>query len=426
MALQVLDIYKHLPKTNCKECGLQTCLAFAMQLATQKVKLEQCPYVSEDGKKALSAQSRPAIKLVKIGDKEIGNETVIFRHEKTFCHETLICFELPLDTETENSIKLFNDAKFERVGQELMLDLISIKFSGNKEKFTEAVNIVLANTKAGIILDCDDKDIMNNLTANISGKGIIRPNKDYEEFAKIAKEHNLAIVVSGSNLEEIAENVGKVLPITEEIIIEVNLKNFRKNVEALTEIRQIAVKHKFRNLGFPTLAKAGNIAEAAAYLTRYASIVIIDKIDNAELLPLLTLRQNIFTDPQNPLQVDPGIYPIGAATEKSPVLVTTNFSLTYFTVSNEISSTKVPAHLLVVDTEGMSVLTGFAADKFTPEIITKAMNNFNIAEKVDEKKIVIPGLVAKMSGTLEEESNWKVIVGPRQAKELRKFMHALK
>jgi len=202
--------------------------------------------------------------------------------------------------------------------------------------------------------------------------------------------------------------------------------SFRKNVEALTRIRQTAIKHKHETLGFPTLAKASNTIEAATYLTRYASIVIIDKIDNAELLPLLTLRQNIFTDPQKPLQMDPGIYEIGEPNEKSPVIVTTNFSLTYFTVSSEIGSTKVPAYLLIIDTEGMSVLTGFAADKFTPEIIKKSMAQFKIEEKVTRKEIVIPGLVAQMSGTLEEESKWKVIVGPREAKELRKFMHTLK
>ncbi|MFH1848840.1 MAG: acetyl-CoA decarbonylase/synthase complex subunit gamma [archaeon] len=429
MALQTLEIYKSLPKTNCRDCGCQTCLAFAMQLAVQKARLGQCPHLDEKARAALSEESEMAIKSVRIGEREIGNETVVFRHEKTFNHESLICLEISdslSDSEIGQKTSDFLKAKFDRVGHILTLDMILVRFeSGDAKRFACVVDAA-AKAVGGIIIECNDINAAREAAKSISGRGAILCKSNHAEFACIAREHGLSIIVGGNSLAEIAENAETVTKISDSIILNVDLGSFRDNVRALTQIRRMAIKQRYRNLGFPAFARASDTAEAGVYLMRYASIVTIKEIDNSELLPLLTLRQNIYTDPQKPLQVEQSVYPIGAANKDSPLLVTTNFSLTYFSVSSEISSSKVPAHLLVVDTEGMSVLTGYAADKFSAETVTRAINKLNAAEMVNRKQLVIPGLVAQMSGALEDESGWKVAVGPREARELRKFMATLK
>jgi acetyl-CoA decarbonylase/synthase complex subunit gamma len=214
-------------------------------------------------------------------------------------------------------------------------------------------------------------------------------------------------------------------------VLDTGKKAVSEKIWDLTQIRRLALKKNNRNLGYPALVVVDNTdpyeeaMEAAAYISKYAGMVLIRGIEQWEALALLTLRQNIYTDPQKPLQIEPKLYHIGQVTEKSPVLVTTNFSLSYYTVLGEVEASKVPSYIISVDTEGMSVLTAWAAEKFTPEKISITIQKFGVEGTVKHKNLIIPGYVAVMSGDLEEQSGWKIIVGPKEAAGIPSFLKNL-
>lgn len=442
MALSGLDIYKLLPKTNCRECGFVTCLAFAMQLAKKTVSIDKCPYLSQEAKNTLEASGQPPIRLVSIGTEErklnIGNETVLFRHEEKFLNPCGIGFIIE-DSLSENEIQSrlssINKLKFERVGQELNVNLIAIRQNKTKESFLKAVKLVFDNTNLCIALIARDaQTIEEALKISKSRKPLIyNLNSDeYLNSAKLAKEYSLPLVVQAASLENLSN-------LTKEInnkgvcdlMLDTGVKSIKDKLWDLTQIRRLALKKSNRSLGYPVLTiidKADpyeEAMEAATYISKYAGLILLKGIQTWEILSLLTLRQNIYTDPQKPLQIEPGLYPIGDANDKSEVLITTNFSLTYYTVLGEVEACKIPSYILSVDTEGMSVLTAWAAEKFTPEKITDSLNKFNLKDKVTHNKIIIPGYVAVISGDLEEQSGLKVLVGPKEASGIASFLKNL-
>ncbi len=441
MALSGLDIYKLLPKTNCRECGFVTCLAFAMQLAKKAVSIDKCPYLSKESKEALNAQAQPPIKLVTIGSGEekleIGNESVLFRHEEKFYRPCGIGFILE-DTLPEAKIKenisRINGLSFERVGQQLSVNLIAIKYS-NQDKFVNAVKLALANTKLGLVLVCDDPlvlkaalEISQERRPLIFGANI----NNLAQIAGLAKEYNLPLVVSANDLSAAAELTKQLNSQgINGLVIEITQKPVASRLWDLTQIRRQALKKSNRALGYPLLVAIDQsdqfeeIMEAATYIVKYASIVLLKGLENWQALALLTLRQNIYTDPQKPLQIEPKIYPIGAVHDKSPVLITTNFSLSYYTVLSEVEASKVPAYIVSVDTEGMSVLTAWAAEKFTPEKISESLDKFGLKDLVSHKKLIIPGYVAMLSGELEDKTGSEIIVGPKEAAGIPSFLKNL-
>ncbi|MDD4980564.1 MAG: acetyl-CoA decarbonylase/synthase complex subunit gamma [Candidatus Omnitrophica bacterium] len=442
MALSGLDIYKLLPKTNCRECGFVTCLAFAMQLAKKAVSIDKCPYLSDESKRALEASSQPPIKLVSIGEGEnkleTGNETVLFRHEEKFHRPTGIGFIIE-DNLSEKEIKeklhRINQLKFERIGQELNVNLIAVKQAGDKNKFAAAIQIVLNNTPLALTLMSNDAEALKE-ALEISKQRrplICSATKDnLTEFSKLAKEYQAALVVSDGDLETLS-NLTKELSSqgVSGLILDVGAKPAKDKIWDFTQIRRQALKKSNRSLGYPVLAIIDSkdpyeeAIEAATYISKYAGIVLMRGIEAWQILSLLTLRQNIYTDPQKPLQIEPKLYPVGAADKKSPVLVTTNFSLTYYTVLGEVEASKVPSYILSVDTEGMSVLTAWAAEKFTPEKVADTLNKFSVKDAVAHNRLVIPGYVAVMSGDLEEKSGWQVVVGPKEAAGIPSFLKNL-
>ena len=444
MALSGLDIYKQLPKTNCRECGFPTCLAFAMQLAAKKVSLDKCPHVSSEAKRALESASMPPIKLVTIGSDEarleVGNETVLFRHEETFYHPTGIGFLLE-DNLTSDALKerlnKINKLQFERVGQQIKVDLVALKHSGGDgQRFVDFVKEVLENTSLALIIMSDDLKALKG-ALEISKKRhplIYAACKDnLENMVALAKEYNLPLVVKAENLQDLSELSSKAGSLgLKDIILEVASCNLQQEISDLTQIRRLALKKNLRALGYPTISFTTSddayeeVMEAATLITKYSSIVIMKGTENWQVLPLLTLRQNIFTDPQKPLQVEPKVYEIGNVNDKSPVMVTTNFSLTYYTVEAEVESSRIPAYIISSYAEGVSVLTAWPAEKFTAETIAKSLEDCKIKEKVSHKELIIPGYVAVLSGKLEEASGWKVRVGPREASGLPSFLKALK
>ncbi|MFH1258608.1 MAG: acetyl-CoA decarbonylase/synthase complex subunit gamma [Elusimicrobiota bacterium] len=444
MALTGLDIYKHLPKTNCGKCGSPTCLAFAMKLAAKKAALEECPTVSEGAKQALAAASEPPIRTVTLGSPEnkleVGGETVLYRHDKTFYHPTglgvLIADNLP-SAELDANLKGFNRLVFDRVGQQVRTEIIALKnSSGKKEDFLAALNKILSQTKAVLILISENIETLEEaLKLTAISRPLIYAAKagNYEAMAGLAKKYNTALAVRGKDLDELAILAQKISALgVKDLILDTPERDGAKVLSTLTQIRRLALKKNFRPLGYPalTFTEGADIAEdaalAAGYIIKYAGIVIVTGLESYEHLPLVAIRQNIYTDPQKPVAVEAKLYTIGGTpNEKSPVLVTTNFSLTYFTVEPEIINSKIPCYLIVADAEGMSVLTAWAAEKFSAETVWATMQKFEIDKKVAHRKIIIPGYVTVMSGKLADLSGWEVLVGPREASGLPAYLKNL-
>ncbi len=442
MALSGLDIYKRLPKTNCRKCGFPTCLAFAMQLAKKAVALDKCPEITDEGKAALEASAQPPIKLITIGegDKklEIGNENVLFRHEEKFFHPTgvgIILQDSLSDEDITDRLAVINKLHFERIGQEISINLVAVKQTSDSAKFAAAVKKISEATPLGLVLISNDAQSIKAAAAPIAKK---RPliyaadSKNYKEFAALAKELSIPLVAKDADLEKLAELTKSINSEgVDSLILDTAEKPLNKKIWDLTQIRRLALKKNYRPLGYPTLTIIKNndtyeqVIEACIYILKYTGIVLLEGFDPYQILPVLTLRQNIYTDPQKPLQVEPKAYPIGQVTSDSPVLITTNFSLSFYTVLGELEASKVPAYLVSVDTEGMSVLTAWAAEKFTSDKISESLNKFEIPKKVSHNNIIIPGYVAVMSGDLEEKSGRKVIVGPREAAGIPSFLRNL-
>jgi acetyl-CoA decarbonylase/synthase complex subunit gamma len=442
MALSGLDIYKLLPKTNCRECGFPTCLAFAMALAKKTVGLDKCPYLTAEAKAALEASSLPPIKLIAIGADEnkleVGNENVMFRHEEKFYRPCGIGFILEdslSDAEIKDKLTKINQLKFERVGQEIKVNLVAIKQTKDKKRFSEAVKLVSGQTGLGLVLMSEDAEAQKEALVIVGNKkpllyGATPANA--ASLAKLAQEFKVPLVATASDLD-------KLMSLTKELnsqgaadlVLDTGKKTITEKIWDLTQIRRLSLKKSNRALGYPTLVAVDKndpyeeAYEAATFILKYGGIVLIKGIEAWEVLSLLTLRQNIYTDPQKPLQIEPKLYTIGQANSKSPVLVTTNFSLTYYTVLGEVEASKVPSYIMSVDTEGMSVLTAWAAEKFTPEKIAESLNKFGVSSAVAHKRLVIPGYVAVMSGDLEDKTGWQIIVGPKEASGIPSFLKNL-
>jgi len=439
MALSGLEIYKLLPKTNCKKCGFPTCLAFAMALAQKKTSLDKCPDVTEEAKKALESASEPPIRLITIGsgDKklEIGNETVMFRHEEKFHHPTGVGFLIE-DSQSEDEIKKavteINKLEFERVGQKIGVNIIALKEKSDKFRFLKALKIILEGTSLPLLLISDKIDTLKEALSVSRDKnpliGYCTEN-NLSDMANLAREYKVPLIVKGDNLDTLEKNVKSINEKgIRDIVIYTGEKILSEKIWDLTIIRRIALKKSFRLFGYPAIAFASSddlfeeASMANTLVAKYAGICILKHRLAWQVLSILTLRQNIYTDPQKPLQVEPKLYEIGKTNAQSPVLITTNFSLTYYTVEAEVEGSKKPAFIISCDTEGMSVLTAWAAEKFTAESIAKALKGSGVKEKVSHSSIIIPGYVSVLSGKLEDESGWKVIVGPREASGIPSFL----
>lgn len=443
MALSGLEIYKLLAKTNCKKCGFQTCLAFAMQLAKKAEALDKCPYVTPEARRILEEASQPAIRLVEFGPEErrvrLGRETVLFRHEEKFHHPTAVGFLLDdamSDADFEKALSEIAGLRFERVGEKIEVDAVALRQTMvRKEKFLERVKKISDDAGVALVLMAAS---LETLEASLETCGRARPlvycleASSRTPFAAFCRKHRLPLAMRGAGVGEFAA-LSKQLG--EEgvcdLVFDIPPAHTSERLWQLTQLRRLAVKKQDRRFGFPAMVivddeeAAKAVARASIFIAKYASLVLVRTRRPEYVLPLLTLRQNIFTDPQKPLQVQPGIYPVGPANEHSPVLVTTNFSLTYYTVLAEIEASRVASHLVCVDTEGMSVLTAWAAEKFTPERIADSLIKFRVSDAVRHRNLVIPGYVAVLSGDLEDKSGWKVRVGPREASGLPSYLKNL-
>ena len=447
MALTGIQIFKLLPKTNCGKCGVPTCLAFAMNLAAGKAELAACPFVSEESKAQLAEASAPPVRPVTIGTGanafKIGGETVMFRHEKKFENPTGIAV-LVTDRMSEGEIaariERFNKNIYVRVGLKLHADAVTIKSeSGNPAKFAALVDVVAKATDGGLILMSDKPEVLS------AGLKICAPRKpliyaatktNAAEIAKLAKENSCPIAVKGANLEEVAELTGIIIQAgIKDIVVDSGSRTVKQAFQDEIIIRGSALQKKFKPLGYPTITFPCEMTDnpmkeamiAAMFVAKYAGIVVLSDLKGEVLFPLLVERLNIFTDPQRPLATTPGIYEINNPNENSPVLITTNFSLTYFIVSGEIETSKIPSYLLIMDTEGLSVLTAWAAGKFGADLMAAFVRKSGIGDKVRNHRLIIPGYSASESGGLEEDlKGWEIMVGPREGSHIPAYLRSLK
>lgn len=443
MALSGLEIYKLLPAgsknpavkahANCKECGFPTCLAFAMKLAQKQAELAQCPYVEEESKVLLEASAAPPIRLITLSSNgrrlEVGNETVLFRHEKTFFHPPGL-FVRVTDTQPDPAdiAAAVDQYAVDYVGRRLTLDGIAVEATGGD--FAGTVAAVQAATSLNLILlSMDPATTEAGLKAARGRRCLLwaANQSNWEAMAKLAAQYNVPLTITADqgDLEALASLADQVKRAgVEDLVLDPGTRGYADSLAAFTQLRRLALKKNERRVGYPILAFAGDDPILAGqHIAKYAGFIILDRFSPAAVYPLLVLRANIFTDPQKPIQVQPGVYEINHPGPHDPLMVTTNFSITYFAVANEIESSGLPGWLLVVDAEGMSVLTAWAAGKFDAERIAKSVQSTRIAEKLNHKRLIIPGHVAVLLGELEEElPGWEINVGPKEAVDLPNYL----
>ena len=433
MALTGLDIYKQLPKTNCKECGVPTCLAFAMKVAGGQAGLDDCPHLSADARSALDEASAPPQRLVKVAGEsnsfEIGQETVLFRHEEKYYRPPAVALQVSDTNDAEALRQVCADYKaleFSRVGDTLHPDMIAlVNESGSADTMSAAAETIQRELGVPMVLISEKLDSLSATAGGpLSGTQPLlfcTGQASVKDLAGLARQTSAPLCVAGdvASVAQRVEELGK--EGVKDVIISPGRASVAETLEFLTQTRRAALKNKFRQLGCPVLVQAdggdpvADALDACAYICKYAGVIVTDIWDGNLLAPVLTARQNIYTDPQKPVQVEPKLHEIGEVNSQSPLLVTTNFSLSYYSVESQVEASRVPCYILAVDTEGTSVLTSWASDKFNAETITSALKACNADQKVGHHKIVLPGLVAVLSAAVTDESGWNVMIGPKEA-----------
>ncbi len=444
MALTGIQILKMLPKKNCGECSIPTCLAFAMKVAAGQAEIGECPYVSDEVKEQIGEASAPPIRTIKLGSGDdamsIGGETCLYRHEKRFENPTgigvLVTTEMS-DADIDGRIERFNKLRYERVGVLMKADCIAVKDAKNDgASFKALVEKVLNGAAdAKLILMSDNAA---NLADAASACGDRKPllyaatSANADDMSKVAKDCDCPLTVRGENLDDTVALSEKLIAAGhKDLAIDTGARTIRAAFEDNVVARKSAITQKYKPLGFPTINFPCEMTDdplleamiASVMIAKYAGIVILSDLQGDILFPLLLERLNIYTDPQRPMVVQEDVYNINGPGEDSPVLITCNFSLTYFIVSGEIEGSKVPSWLLIKDTEGLSVLTAWAAGKFGSDLIAQFIKKSGIEDKVKHRELIIPGYLASMKGELEEElPEWTITIGPREAGHLPSFL----
>lgn len=441
MALSGIQIFKMMPKKNCGECGVPTCLAFSMNLAAGKAELDACPYVTDEAREQLSSASAPPIRTVQIGAgdnaKKAGGETVLFRHEKTFNNPTLLGCLIATsedDASVDGKIQAFKDLQYERVGLTLKADVLAIKDGGDPARFAQIAKKA-SDAGAGVILMSDSIDAFKAALAEVGkDKPLLHAATaaNLDDMAALAKEFDCSLTVKADKVGEVAKLSATLMQKGQkDIVLDTSTNSYAELLRDNVMIRRLALEKLYRPLGFPTIVFPSEMADnpvdeaiaASTFIAKYGGIAILSDLRGEVLFPLLLQRLNIFTDPQRPMTTEQGIYPMNNPGEDAPVLITSNFSLTYFIVSGEIEASRVPSYLLVLNTDGLSVLTAWAAGKFVGDLIGPFVKKCGIEDKTKRKELIIPGASAIISGDLEEElPDWKVLIGPREGAHIPAYL----
>ena len=439
MAVKGLDIFKLSPKKNCKECGSPTCMAFCMKVAQGAVPITKCPYMSEEAIALLSEATAPPMQTITVGAHKLGGETVMMRHEKTLVNRNLFAATLDTsmdDASIEERIALVKKVDYERIGEREMVECVFVHDAGDCAKFVELCKKAAVLPDRTVIIDTKDVETAKAAVEAIKdSKPILNgANKDnFNDMNEIAKAAGLVLGVSGTDLSELHDTVAALEKAgNKNLILDVTAPTIKETFANAVLVRRTAIKDGDRTFGYPSIVNLGVLcnhdehletALAAMFVVKYGSIIVMDKVGYAEALPLYGLRQNIFTDPQKPMKVAPGIYPINGAGPDDPCALTVDFALTYFLVSGELERSKIPVNLLITDASGMSVLTAWAAGKFSSTSVKKFFDEFDIASKINNRTLIIPGKVAVMKGEIQDKlPEWNVVVGTREAVELVKYL----
>ncbi|MBE6914080.1 MAG: acetyl-CoA decarbonylase/synthase complex subunit gamma [Ruminococcaceae bacterium] len=438
MALKGLDIFKLTPKTNCKECGNPTCMAFSMKVAQGAVGIEKCPYMSEEAKATLNEANAPAMKTLKFGagetEKTLGGETVLFRHDKTFVSQSVFGVNVCAGCFDERIAEV-EKVSYDRIGEHMYTEALNLKFSGDKAAYLELVKKAMGHGRA-LILECTcvetaaaaleicaaEKPILNGATP-----------ENYKEMTELAQKNGVLLGISAGDLDALYDTAAAVEALGyKDLVLDVTGATAKDTYANAIQVRRAALKDKDRTFGYPSIVNVAKVAAgdatmqtalASMFVLKYGSIILMDSMTYAQALPLFGLRQNIFTDPQKPMKVEPGIYALNGADENSPCVTTVDFALTYFIVSGELERSGVPCNLIISDAGGYSVLTAWAAGKFSAGTIAKSFKELDIEGKIKNRTLIIPGKAAVLKGELEEQlPGWTIVVAPNEATGLVKFM----
>ncbi|MBR5932060.1 MAG: acetyl-CoA decarbonylase/synthase complex subunit gamma [Lachnospiraceae bacterium] len=441
MALKGIDIFKLTPKTNCKECGNPTCMAFAMKVAQGAVSIEQCPHMSDEAKAQLSEATAPPMKSVKVGagdcEHSLGGETVLFRHDKTFVSRNLFAVNV-CEGCVDGMLPEIAKVDYERIGERMYVEALNLKYT-DKESYLGLIGKTKGQgrllildvkdadaAKAALDLCKDEKPILNGATP-----------ENYTEMVGIAKDAGVVLGVSAPDLDSLYDTVAAIEGLGyKELILDVTGGSIKEAYANAIQVRRAALKNQDRTFGYPSIVNVAKVAPndvamqtalASMFVIKYGSIIIMDSMTYAQALPLYGLRQNIYTDPQKPMKVEPGIYPLNGADENSVCVTTVDFALTYFVVSGELERSGVPCNFLISDAGGYSVLTAWAAGKFSAGTISKFIKEYDIENKIKNRTLIIPGKAAVLKGELQEKlPGWTIVVAPNDATGLVKFMKDFK
>ena len=444
MALKGLDIFKLTPKKNCKECGSPTCMAFSMKVAQGAVAIEKCPYMAPEVLEQLAEQTAPPMKTITVGDYKLGGETVLYRHDKTFVSRCLYaasvcdCMDAAeIDKKLEN-VALVD---YDRIGERMYVEVLFVKHSADKSEDDYLALIGKAKASGRVlVLGCECPELAAKAIDAAAGCSVILDGANagnYEAMSKLATEKNVVLGVKGADINELYDTVAKIEALgNKNLVLDVGASSVKDAFANAVMIRRAALKNNDRTFGYPSIVNLAEIAPgdshmqgalASLFTMKYGSIIVMDDMDYAKALALYGLRQNIFTDPQKPMTVEPGIYPLNGADENAICATTVDFALTYFVVSGEIERSGVPVNLLISDAGGYSVLTAWAAGKLSASSIAKFIAEEAIESKVKSRTLLLPGKVAILKGELEAKlPDWKIVIAPNEAVQLVKFLRDFK
>ena len=438
MAVKGLDIFKLSPKKNCKECGSPTCMAFCMKVAQGALPITKCPYMSPEAIALLSEATAPPMKSIEVAGHKLGGETVLFRHEKTFVSRNL--FAVSINTEMDDAaveakIAELKSVDYERIGEREYVEFVTVRNCGDNARFVELAKKAAA-LERGVILETTDVEAAKAAVEAIKdAKPVVNGvNKDnLEAMNELAKAYGIVLGVQAADLNELHDTVEALEKAgNKNLLLDVTGATIKETFGNAVQVRRAALKDNDRTFGYPSIVDLSKLcgteyhlatALASVFTLKYGSIIIMPRMTYAEALPLYGLRQNIYTDPQKPMKVAPGLYPVNGAGPDDPCALTVDFALTYFLVSGELERSKIPVNLLITDASGMSVLTAWAAGKFSSTTVKKFFDEFDIASKINNRTLIIPGKVAVMKGEIQDKlPDWNVVVGTREAVELVKYL----
>ncbi|AXV38017.1 MAG: acetyl-CoA decarbonylase/synthase complex subunit gamma [Methanobacteriaceae archaeon] len=452
MLVTAMDIYRLLPKTNCAKCGEASCMAFATKLSEKEIELNLCTQLTDKEMEKLEDLLAPAVREITIGtgDKTtiIGGDEVLYRYELTYYNPTSLVVDISDDLDEEelkNQIKVIEDTEFERTGELLKLDAIALRNkSGNSDKFAEAAKIVKSSRLPLLLCTFDPEAMKAALKVVGDERPLIYAATEFniEEMSDLAIEHNCPITLSVPNDLEKMKELARIMRAKgiKDIVLDPGTfvgEGIGDTLDDFVMIRRLAVEEKdpdfrFPILGIPAvcwLSEEDEVQKAmkeatisATLINKYADILILHGTNIWELIPILTLKQGVYTDPRKPQAVDAGLYQFGEVDENSPVIMTTNFALTYYTVEGDLKSGKANCYLLVLDTEGRAVDVSLAGNQLNGESVADLIKDTGIEDKIKTRKLIIPGLAAPVSGEIEDESGWEVAVGPRDSSAVADFL----